>query len=45
MEKVKFDFDDEYNQYRRRQRIHQMHLVGYVIFAALVLIGMLPFWH
>ena len=45
MEKVKFDFDDEYNQYRRRQRIHQMHLVGYVIFAALVLIGMLLFWH
>ena len=44
MEKVEFDPDDEYNQYRRRQRIHQMHLVGYVIFAALVLIGMLLFW-
>ena len=45
MEKDEFDFDDEYNQYRRRQRIHRMHLVGYVIFAALVLIGMLLFWH
>ena len=44
MEKDEFDFDDEYNQYRRHQRIHQMHLVGYVIFAALVLIGMLLFW-
>ena len=28
MEKDEFDFDDEYNQYRRRQRIHRMHLVG-----------------
>ena len=44
MEKNEFDFDDEYNQYRRRQRIHRMYLVGYVIFAALVLIGMLLFW-
>ena len=44
MEKNEFDFDDEYNQYRRRQRIHRMHFVGYVIFAALVLIGMLLFW-
>ena len=24
MEKVEFDFDDEYNQYRRRQRIHRI---------------------
>ena len=40
-----FDVEDEYARFRRRQRIHQMHLVGYVIFAALVLIGMLLFWH
>ena len=40
-----FDADDEYDRFRRRQRIHRMHLVGYVIFAALVLIGMLLFWH
>ena len=39
-----FDVDDEYDRFRRRQRIHRMHLVGYVIFAALVLIGMLLFW-
>ena len=39
-----FDFDDEYNQYRHRQRIHRMHLVGYAVSAALVLIGMLLFW-
>ena len=45
MEKVEFDFDDEYNQYRRHQRIHRMHLVGCLISAALVLIGMLLFWH
>ena len=40
-----FDADDEYGRLRRRQRIHRMHLVRYVIFAALVLIGMLLFWH
>ena len=38
------DFEDEYLRYRRRLRIHRMHLVAYVIFAALVLIGMLLFW-
>ena len=43
MEKDEFDFDDEYNQYRRRQRIHRMHLVGYAVFATLILIGMLLF--
>ena len=36
-------FDGEYLRYRRRQRIHRMHLVGYVVSAALVLIGMLLF--
>ena len=45
MEKVEFDGDDEYNQYRRHQRIHRMHLVGYVVSAVLILIGMLIFWH
>ena len=40
-----FDVDDEYDRFRRRQRIHRMHLVGYVVSAALVLIGMLLFWH
>ena len=40
-----FDVDDEYDRYRRRQRIHRMHLVGYAVSAALVLIGMLLFWH
>ena len=45
MEKDEFDSDDEYNQYLRRQRIHQIHLVGYVVSAALVLISMLIFWH
>ena len=45
MEKDEFDPDDEYNQYRRHQRIHRMHLVGYAVSAALVLIGMLIFWH
>ena len=39
-----FDVDDEYGRFRRRQRIHRMHLVGYVVSAALVLIGMLLFW-
>ena len=40
-----FDIDDEYARFRRRQRIHRMHLVGYAVSAALVLIGMLLFWH
>ena len=44
MEKDEFDFDDEYNQYRRRQRIHRMHLVGYVVSGVLILIGMIVFW-
>ena len=39
-----FDVDDEYARFRRRQRIHRMHLVGYAVSAALVLIGMLLFW-
>ena len=37
--------EDYYEMFRRRQRIHRMHLVGYVVFAALVLIGMIVFWH
>ena len=36
--------EDYYEMFRRRQRIHRMHLVGYVVFAALVLIGMIVFW-
>ena len=40
-----FDVDDEYARLRRRQRIHRMHLVGYVVSAALILIAMLLFWH
>ena len=36
--------EDEYARFRRHQRIHRMHLVGYVVSAALVLIGMLLFW-
>ena len=39
-----FDVDDEYDRFRRRQRIHRMHLVGYVVSVALVLIGVLIFW-
>ena len=39
-----FDVDDEYDRFRRRQRIHRMHLVGYVVSAALILIGMIVFW-
>ena len=35
----------EYDLFRRRQRIHRMHLVGYVVSVALVLISMLLFWH
>ena len=38
------DFEDEYLRYRRRQRIHRMHLVGYAVSAALILIGMLLSW-
>ena len=40
-----FDIDDEYARFRRRQRIHRMHLVGYAVSATLILIGMLLFWH
>ena len=40
-----FDVEDEYDRFRRRQRIHRMHLVGYAVSAALVLICMLLFWH
>ena len=40
-----FDVDDEYDRFRRRQRIHRMHLVGYAVSATLILIGMLIFWH
>ena len=40
-----FDVDDEYERFRRRQRIHRMYLVGYAVSAALILIGMLLFWH
>ena len=40
-----FDVEDEYDRFRRRQRIHRMHLVGYVVSGALILIGMLLFWH
>ena len=40
-----FDVEEEYERFRRRQRIHRMHLVGYAVSAALVLIGMLLFWH
>ena len=40
-----FDVDAEYTRFRRRQSIHRMHLVGYAVSAALVLIGMLLFWH
>ena len=45
MEKEEFDFDDEYNQYRRRQRIHRYHLIGSAVSATLILISMLLFWH
>ena len=38
-----FDVEDEYDRFRRRQRIHRMHLVWYAVSAALVLIGMLLF--
>ena len=41
---VGFDVDDEYERFRRRQRNHRMHLVGYVVSAALILTGMLLFW-
>ena len=39
-----FDVDDEYDRFRCRH-IHRMHLVGYVVSAVLILIGMLLFWH
>ena len=40
-----FDGDDEYARFRRRQRIHRYHLIGSAVSAALILIGMLLFWH
>ena len=40
-----FDVEDEYTRFRRRQRIHRMHLVGYTVSGAIILIGMLLFWH
>ena len=40
-----FDIEDESVRYRRRQRIHRMHLVGYAVSASIILIGMLLFWH
>ena len=40
-----FDVDGEYDRFRRRQRIHRMHLVGYAVSAVLILIGMLLFRH
>ena len=36
--------EDYYERFRRHQRIHRYHLIGFVIFAALVLIGMIAFW-
>ena len=36
--------EDYYEMFRRRQRVHRMHLVGCAVFAALILIGMLLFW-
>lgn len=38
--KVGFD-DSAYERYRRRLRIHRIHLVGYVVSATLILAGML----
>ena len=40
-----FNVEDEYDRFRRRKRIHWMHLVGYAVSAVLILIGMLLFWH
>ena len=37
--------EDEYARFRRRQHIHRMHLVGYAVSGALILIAMLLFWH
>ena len=37
--------EDEYARFRRRQRIHRYHLIGYAVSAVLILIGMLLFWH
>lgn len=39
-----FDVDDEYDRFRRRQRIHRYHLIGYAVSCALILIAMLIFW-
>ena len=39
-----FDVEDEYDRFRRRQRIHRVYLIGFAILAALVLIGMIIFW-
>ena len=39
-----FDADDEYQQFRRRQRIHRYHLIGYAVSSALILIAMLILW-
>ena len=39
-----FDVEDEYDRFRRRQRIQRMHLVGYAVSAVLILIGMIVFW-
>ena len=40
-----FDVDEEYDRFRRRQRIHRYHLIGSAVFAAFVLIGMIVFWY
>ena len=40
-----FDVVDEYLRYRRRQRIHRSHLIGYAVSATRILISMLLFWH
>ena len=40
-----FDVDDEYLRFRRHQRIHRYHLIGYAVSATLILISMLLFWH
>lgn len=33
-----------YARYRRRQRIHRYHLIGYAVSSALILIAMLILW-
>ena len=40
-----FDGEDEYARFRRRQRIHRYHLIGYAVSSTLILIAMLLFWH